>query len=722
MVNAAPVLSVIIPCRNEVRTIRHVLDDLQAQDFLEPFEVVVADGCSDDGTVALLADAASQGGYRFALRIIDNPDLAIPHALNRAVAASQGTMIIRVDGHCRVDPDYLSTLVAALRSGGDVVGPQIQQIPGAETRTARTIALLLGTTIGTGGTPSRGRLNVRRQVEHTVMSCYHRVVWERIGGYDESLLSNEDFDFDYRAHAAGFRVFSLPKPVFKLVARSSLGGLVRQRWRYGWWKAAVLRKHPASLRLRQMLPLLALVGLLSSLAYPVVALLGILGYAGLAALVGFLTALRSGSGWASALTTGILSVSVLAIIHFVWSAGVLTGLLGNRLPRKVHEPAPIRVGDHPRVAIIHDWIEVTGGSEQVLFELLECFPTADLHAVVDFRDEEGARRLAGRRVRSTFIQQLPWSRRCFRCYLPFMPLAIEQLDLQSYDLVISSSHAVAKGVLTGPGQVHVCYCHSPLRYVWDQQGAYLSNGVFGRGLLGLPARFILHYLRMWDQSSSARVDHFLANSAFVAARIAKYYRRESLVVPPPVPVHEFPHGLPRGAHYLTVSRLVAYKRIDVLIEAFRRMPDRQLLIVGDGPERDRLAALAPSNVKILGHLPTHEVRQHLATARAFCFAGEEDFGIVTVEAQACGTPVIAYGRGGSVDIVQPGVTGVLVPRQDPAAFVDAIKSFEQMSSSFDHAVIRSSAERFSQAAFRERLFAFLARVQATPVSISVPPS
>jgi cellulose synthase/poly-beta-1,6-N-acetylglucosamine synthase-like glycosyltransferase len=339
-------VSVIIPCRNESSTIEQVLLDLHMQSFSGTMEVVVADGCSDDGTREIL-DAAVRGGqHRFQLQVITNDQRIIPSALNRAVEAARGNYIVRVDGHSRVPPTYVAEIVAALRDGkADVVGPQVRYIPGSSSAVGFAIATLQASVFGTGGTASRRTLSQPQRVVHAVMSCYRRQVWETIGGYDESLLTNEDFDFDYRASAAGFTVMALPSPQFRLLARPTLGGLISQRWRYGWWKAAVVKKHPGSLHLRQVLPVLALLGFLVLLGMSVtgasyaVALLAIIyGYVGLSSCAALLSLVpvvldeQSPDG-KSILTTMLVAPLVYATIHGVWAAGVLAGLVFGSIRR-----------------------------------------------------------------------------------------------------------------------------------------------------------------------------------------------------------------------------------------------------------------------------------------------------------------------------------------------------------------------------------------------------
>jgi glycosyltransferase involved in cell wall biosynthesis len=341
------------------------------------------------------------------------------------------------------------------------------------------------------------------------------------------------------------------------------------------------------------------------------------------------------------------------------------------------------------------------GSERVLEQLIALFPAADVYCVCDFVPEHERGFLGGKRPRTTFIQALPGAAKGVQKYLPLMPMAVETLDLSAYDVVISSSHAVAKGVLTGPGQVHLCYCHSPARYAWDLQHQYLRESGFDKGIKGLAARAILHYFRLWDVRTAHGVDLFIANSSYIARRIRKTYGREAEVLAPPVDTDLYRPAGARREEYFTASRLVPYKRIDILVEAFRRMPGRRLAVAGTGPAWERMRAAAPANVSLLGHISQAEMVRRMQTARAFLFAAEEDFGIVLAEAQACGTPVVCYGRGGARDIVTEGETGVFFHSQTPAAAAAAVERFEALEGGLDRQRIRRNAERFSPAAFRE---------------------
>lgn len=396
----------------------------------------------------------------------------------------------------------------------------------------------------------------------------------------------------------------------------------------------------------------------------------------------------------------------------------------------------LQVDKKLRIAIVHDWLVVQGGAEKVLAEMLHCFPQADLFATVDFLSERDF--IGHRPVQVSWIQKLPFAKKYYRTYLPLMPLAVEQFDLSQYDLIISSSHAVAKGVLVGPDQLHLCYCHSPIRYAWDLQHQYLREAGLTRGLKAFVARVILHYLRIWDLRTVPGVDHFIANSKFIQRRIHRLYRRPAQVIYPPVAVDDFALTTQKEDFYLTVSRLVPYKQVKLIAEAFAAMPERRLVIIGDGPQAEAVRALAHQhrNIQYLGEQPFAVVKSHMQRAKAFVFAAEEDFGIAPVEAQACGTPVIAYGRGGATETILdvgspsanapfPGVngqsldettasapTGVFFASQTKAAICQAITTFEQHQHEFTPQACRANALRFSSSRFRQQLTAYVTQAWA----------
>jgi glycosyltransferase involved in cell wall biosynthesis len=364
-----------------------------------------------------------------------------------------------------------------------------------------------------------------------------------------------------------------------------------------------------------------------------------------------------------------------------------------------------------KIAIVHDWLDTWGGGEQVLGELLRMYPEAALFALVDFLRPSDRQRLAGRAVHTSFLQRLPAARTSFRWYLPWFPRAIESLDVSAFDLVISSSHAVAKGVRTLPRQLHICYCYTPMRYAWDLQDQYLEQTGQDRGLRGWAARRILGRLRSWDRAASSRVDYFVAISRTISKRIERCYQRSSTVIYPPV--RSAPEAQPqmRRDVYVTVSRLVPYKRIDAIAAAFRSLPDRELVVIGEGPERTRIEKAGGRNVRLLGQLPDEERDRWLRRARAFIFAADEDFGIAPLEAQAHGTPVIAFQRGGSTETIRGlgsvAPTGVFFAEQTPASIADAVQRFEAQHDRIDPEACRQNASRFSATRFRRELGDFV---------------
>lgn len=362
-----------------------------------------------------------------------------------------------------------------------------------------------------------------------------------------------------------------------------------------------------------------------------------------------------------------------------------------------------------RVAIVHEWFASYAGSERVLEQMLHVLPQADLFALVDFLPAGRRGFLGGRSVRTSFLQKMPFARRGFRKYLALMPLAVEQFDLSGYDLVISNSHAVAKGVVTGPDQLHVCVCYSPMRYAWDLQHQYLAASGLQRGPKSWLVRVLLHYLRQWDARSANGVDHFVAVSRFIARRIRKTYRRDSRVIYPPVDVDAFSLRREKEGFYLAASRMAPYKRMDLIVESFARMPGRELIVIGAGPQmaKVRRAAKAARNISVLGYQPDDVLIDHMQRARAFVFAAEEDFGIMPVEAQACGTPVIALGRGGATETVLDGQTGVLFESQTTGAIIEAVEKFERFAGDFEPDTLRRNAERFGVERFRREFAEFV---------------
>jgi glycosyltransferase involved in cell wall biosynthesis len=358
-----------------------------------------------------------------------------------------------------------------------------------------------------------------------------------------------------------------------------------------------------------------------------------------------------------------------------------------------------------RVAVVHDWLYVIGGAEQVLREILQCYPTADVFTLFDLLDPDDRNKLGIAKSHTSFLQKLPMLGKHHRKYLPLMPIAIEQFDLSGYDLVISSSCAVAKGVITGPDQLHVSYVHSPMRYAWDLQHAYLKESGYDAGLKSLIARTILHRVRMWDVRTAHGPDAVFTNSQFVARRVKKVYGREAKVIYPPVTLSSRDTILPVGDHFLAASRLVPYKRIEPIIRAFNTMPDLKLVVAGDGPEAERLKKLAGPNVTLMGFVSDKHLRDLMATARAFVFAAEEDFGIIPVEAQSEGAPVLALGRGGvreSVVATGPHATGMFFGTSDPRSIAECVRSFIATEGTISRLDCRQRAASFSAERFRRQ--------------------
>jgi glycosyltransferase involved in cell wall biosynthesis len=386
-----------------------------------------------------------------------------------------------------------------------------------------------------------------------------------------------------------------------------------------------------------------------------------------------------------------------------------------RRDARVGAPLPASV----QTAIVHDWLPVYAGAERVLEQMINVLPACSLFSLIDFLPDDQRAFLKGKSVTTSLIQNLPFARGKYRMYLPLVPFATEQFDLRGADVVVSSSYVAAKGVLTTADQLHISYVHSPVRYAWDLYFQYLKEGNLEKGPKGLIAKLILHYVRLFDAVSANRVDHFVANSRTVARRIWKTYRRKSDVVYPPVDTEAFTLQPRKDEFYLTASRLVPYKRIDLIVEAFSQMPDKQLVVIGDGPEYDRIAEKAGPNVQMLGYQPFQTLRDYMQRARAFVFAAEEDFGIIPVEAQACGTPVVAYGRGGATETVLPGETGVFFYEQTTDGIRAALESLEENYSRLDPHRIRENALRFSAERFRSDFGDVISRAYAQFMANSI---
>lgn len=366
-------------------------------------------------------------------------------------------------------------------------------------------------------------------------------------------------------------------------------------------------------------------------------------------------------------------------------------------------------------ALVHEWLtpKATGGSELVVREILKYFD-ADIYALIDFESTNPESYLFKRSIGTTFLQHFPSARNGVQKYLPFLPLAIEQLDLRGYDVILSSSHTVAKGVITSPQQLHICYCHATMRFAWDLTFDYLNSSLMGKSIQGVLTRYLLHRLRQWDTISANRVDYFIANSQHTANRIWRCYRRRSEVIYPPVNLERFPLQEKKEDFYLTVSRLVSYKKVSLIVEAFNQL-GLPLVVIGTGPELEQIRKLAKANVQVLGSQPDAVVEKYMALAKAFVYASCEDFGIALVEAQACGTPVIAYGAGGALETVRdirqyPDTgTGLLFGAQSDTQIVESVKAFETHERDFKPEMVRSHALKFAPSIFKERYLSFVER-------------
>lgn len=361
----------------------------------------------------------------------------------------------------------------------------------------------------------------------------------------------------------------------------------------------------------------------------------------------------------------------------------------------------------PTISIVTDWLVTYAGAEKVITEMLKIFPQSELFAVIDFLNDDARAKMLNKHAHTTFIQNFPFAKKKYRNYLPFMPLAIEQLDISDYDIVLSSSHAVAKGVLTGPDQLHISYVHSPVRYAWDLQHQYLKELGLNKGIKSLIIRWLLHKIRMWDYRTANGVDHFVANSNFIARRIKKVYGREADVIYPPVETNRFTLHENKEDFYFTASRMVPYKKIDLIVDAFSHMPNKKLVVIGDGPDMEKVKAKAKGNIEILGYQSNDVMQDCMRRAKAFVFAAEEDFGITPVEAQACGTPVIAYGKGGALETVNSNLTckptGAFFKSQDIQSIIESIDLFEKNQTLYLPENCRDNALRFSDSRFRDEI-------------------
>ena len=361
-----------------------------------------------------------------------------------------------------------------------------------------------------------------------------------------------------------------------------------------------------------------------------------------------------------------------------------------------------------KVAIIQEWLVTVGGSDKVVKAILDVFPDADIYTLVgkkEICDELG---IPWEKVHTSFIQKMPLGTKKHRAYLPLFPFAIEQLDLRGYDVIISSSHCVAKGVLTKADQLHICYCHSPIRYCWDMYNEYLEESHLEKGFKSWLVRLMLHPIRKFDAITGNRPDYYISNSDYVGQRIRKTYRRRATTIHPNIDISNFELCEEKQDYYLASSRLVAYKKIDIIIEAFNRMPDKKLVVIGGGPNLEAYRKMAGKNVEVMGYQPFEVLKERMQHAKAFVFAADEDFGMIPIEAQSCGTPVIAYGHGGSLETVSKDKTGLFFYEQTVEAIMEAVNRFEAMGKQpFSPLDCRKWAEGFSEERFKKEIKEFV---------------
>jgi glycosyltransferase involved in cell wall biosynthesis len=361
-----------------------------------------------------------------------------------------------------------------------------------------------------------------------------------------------------------------------------------------------------------------------------------------------------------------------------------------------------------KTAIVHEWLVNYAGSEKCVESFVNIWKDADVFTLVDFlSDEERQIILKGKKANTSLIQKLPFAKKHHRTYLPLFPFAIEQFDLSGYDVVISSCHSIAKGVLTSSEQLHICYCYTPIRYGWDLYHQYIKEANLEKGIKGLFAKLFLHKIRMWDYTTANRVDYFIAISNFIARRIKKIYNRSSEVIYPPVDIEKFGFCDKKENYYLAASRFVPYKRMDLIIEAFSKMPDKKLVVIGDGFDEKKIKAIATKNIEFMGYQPQEKLIEYMQKAKAFVFAAIEDFGITVIEAHACGTPVIALNKGGTAETVEDGVNGLHFNEQTPASIIEAVNKFEKIEDKFDLKKIHNSALKYSRANFEKNIYEYV---------------
>lgn len=361
-----------------------------------------------------------------------------------------------------------------------------------------------------------------------------------------------------------------------------------------------------------------------------------------------------------------------------------------------------------KIAIVHEWLVNYAGSERVVESFVNIFPDADVFALVDFLNEDQRNQiLKGKFAKTSFIQKLPFARKHHRNYLPLFPKAIESLNLSGYDLILSSSHAVTKGIRKSQNQLHISYCHSPMRYIWDEAERYFNAAKLNKGIKRIVANQILNYLRKWDYKTAQLPDYLISNSNYIAEKIKRIYGRHSDVIYPPVDVELFQLCEQKENYYLTASRLVPYKKVDLIVEAFTKMPDKKLVVIGSGPEKEKIKSILTSNIEYLGYQEFEKLLYYIQRAKAFVFAAEEDFGIIVVEAMSCGTPVIALNKGGTAETVIDSKTGIHFNSQTIDDLKNAVERFELLENNFSAKEISDYAKKFSRSIFEMKIKDFV---------------
>ena len=370
---------------------------------------------------------------------------------------------------------------------------------------------------------------------------------------------------------------------------------------------------------------------------------------------------------------------------------------------------PKDISGQEKVAIVHEWLSTKAGSEKVTECLINLLQNVQVYSTVDFMSKADRKALMGDRFpKTTFIQKLPFARRHFRYYLPIFPFAVRAHNLRDHSLIISSSHAFAHGIKTRPEQLHISYSHTPMRYIWDMQELYLESNNINKGPIAWGSRILTSILRKWDARVSKNVDYYISNSKFTAQRIKDFYKRDAHVIYPPVEIDKFKLEENKEDFYVSASRLVCYKKVELVVEAFNKMPDKKLILIGDGNRKSIIEKIAGPNITVLSHLAFADFSAYMSKAKAFVFAGKEDFGITLVEAQACGTPVIAFGEGGAAEIVKDKETGVLFEEQSTESLIQAVNDFEiNFEPNYSPALVRENSERFSLERFNQEVLDFI---------------